>query len=78
VGTTESDARQLFKIIWLDGVSRGDYAVPTNLEAANASNARCFAAGPHRDLNISNWCCKDGTNPDKTRDSDRVERERRH
>jgi hypothetical protein len=58
VGTTESEARQLFKIIWLDGISRGDYVVPTGPESTNASVARCFAVGPHRDLNISNWCCR--------------------
>jgi hypothetical protein len=58
VGTTESQARQLFQMVWLDGVSRGDYVVPTSPDARDAAAARCFAVGPHRDLNIANWCCR--------------------
>jgi hypothetical protein len=58
VGTTESEERQLFRIIWLDGVSRGNNVVATQADAPNASEARCLAVGPHRDLNIANWCCR--------------------
>jgi hypothetical protein len=55
VGRTETDARKLFTLIWLDGKSRGDYVVAT---AADTPAARCFAVGPHRDLNITDWCCR--------------------
>jgi hypothetical protein len=58
VGTTTSDTQQLFKIIWLDGVSRGDYIVATSPDLPKASAARCVTMGPHRDLNLSGWCCR--------------------
>jgi hypothetical protein len=58
VGSTEAEARQLFKLIWRDGVSRGDYVVATSPTSPHAAAARCFAVGPHRDLNIAAWCCR--------------------
>lgn len=58
VGTTPSEAKALFGIVWLDGVSRGDYVVAISPDAKDAAAARCIAIGPHLDLNIVNWCCR--------------------
>jgi hypothetical protein len=55
VGKTETDAQRLFTLVWLDGKSHGDYVVATT---ADTPAARCFAVGPHRDLNIIDWCCR--------------------
>jgi hypothetical protein len=58
VGTAPADTTVLFGLIWLDGMSRGDYVVATSPDAPRASEARCIAIGPHRDLNLLNWCCR--------------------
>jgi hypothetical protein len=58
VGTKDSDVKELFRIVWTDGVSRGDYVAPVGPDAKDASAARCIAIGPHRDFNITNWCCR--------------------
>lgn len=58
VGTKDSDLKELFRIVWADGVSRGDYIAPISPDAKDASAARCIAVGPHRDFNIANWCCR--------------------
>ena len=58
VGTKESDVKALFRIVWIDGVSRGDYVAPVSADAKDAAAARCIAIGPHRDFNIANWCCR--------------------
>ena len=53
-----ADTATLFRIIWRDGVSRGDYVVVNSDSAPDARVARCIAVGPHRDLNIVDWCCR--------------------
>ena len=58
VGSKDVDVKELFRIVWLDGVSRGDYVAPISPDAKDASAARCIAIGPHRDFNITNWCCR--------------------
>lgn len=58
VGTKEAEMKELFRIVWLDGVSRGDYVAAISPGAKDAAAARCIAVGPHRDFNITNWCCR--------------------
>jgi hypothetical protein len=55
------DARgtpELFRAIWLDGSSRGDNIVEMTPDGPRAATARCIAVGPHRDLDLANWCCR--------------------
>jgi hypothetical protein len=44
--------------IWLDGFSRGDNVVEMTAAGPRPAAARCIAVGPHRDLNLANWCCR--------------------
>ena len=60
VGTRARDTQELFRTIWLDSLSRGDNVVAMGPDAPRAGEARCIAVGPHRDLNLANWCCREG------------------
>jgi hypothetical protein len=59
VGETEQERADLFRDIWRDGKSRGDFEVAVSADEPRAEQARCIAIGPHRDLNLGNWCCRD-------------------
>ncbi|MES1206465.1 MAG: hypothetical protein ABUS79_11050 [Pseudomonadota bacterium] len=59
-GAAGRDTQELFRIIWRDGISRGDNIVALAPDDPRAPDARCIAAGPHRDLNLANWCCRAG------------------
>lgn len=50
-----NDAR-LQKAIWRD---KPKNQVPVSPNDPNISDAMCYASGPHRGLNLSNWCCRE-------------------
>jgi hypothetical protein len=56
LGCSDEDRRELMASIWLEG---GGDVPPTSASDANAAKARCIAAGPHRALNLTNWCCRE-------------------
>lgn len=47
----------LRRIVWLEPGHEAE-APPVSDSEALARGARCFAAGPHRGLNLRNWCCR--------------------
>lgn len=58
IGASPAEVDTLFRLIWKDNRSRGEYVAPTSPEGRDAEAARCIAIGPHRDFNMLNWCCR--------------------
>jgi hypothetical protein len=58
VGTSPSEVEALFRVVWNDNRSRGEYVAAISPEGKDAEGARCIAIGPHRDFNMHNWCCR--------------------
>ena len=56
VGKTDKDYKKIHSLIWLDGKQREH--IPVSCDDPEAKQARCYAAGPHRGLNVKNWCCR--------------------
>jgi hypothetical protein len=57
VGKTEADYKKMRSLIWLDGKEREH--IPVSKDDPQAKQARCYAVGPHRGLNVKNWCCRE-------------------
>jgi hypothetical protein len=55
-GKSAADHERLKSLIWLDGRKRELF--PVSPQDAVSRRARCYAVGPHRGLNVKNWCCK--------------------
>jgi hypothetical protein len=53
------DSPALRRVIWSDPADAGDVPVVA-AQHPNAAKARCIAVGPHRGLNLANWCCRRG------------------
>jgi hypothetical protein len=53
----DADEAALRGVVWLEPGHESDVP-PVTDTGEEASAARCFAAGPHRGLNLSNWCCR--------------------
>jgi hypothetical protein len=54
----DASREALDSVIWLTPPNDSDVPV-VDPAHPRAHLARCFAAGPHRDLNLRNWCCRE-------------------
>jgi hypothetical protein len=55
IGKTTQDQESLMNLIWQGQRKPG--ATPTSAQDAIDWHARCYASGPHKTLNLDNWCC---------------------
>lgn len=55
-GSTDAERDEVRAWAWLDNTAREHVLVAPDDPDADA--ARCYASGPHRDLNFANWCCR--------------------